>query len=408
MPAFEYEALDTNGRTQKGTISSENARNARKDLRAKNLIPTRLELAAEKKGLSRDISFSGGNNGKLSHKDVTLFTRQLATMVGASAPIEEALNTIALQAEKPALKRIILAVRSNIIEGHKLSEAMTQHNKSFDQLYCAMVAAGENSGSLSAVLNRLADHMERAQAVRAKVQTALIYPAALSLVAIGVIIALMTFVVPKVVEQFDSMGRALPFLTRAMISISEFIQNFGLFILVGIIFGIITFIRALKTRSFRKKVDQFILGLPIIGKLVRGLNAARLARTLSTLISSGVPVLSGLRAAQKTVSNTVLQDAIDKVIIMVEEGASLSAALKRTTGFPPMVAYMAAAGENSGKLEELLGKSADYLENEFESFTSAALSLLEPMIIIMMGGIVAVIVLSILLPILQLNTLAGL
>ena len=404
MPAFEYEALDTGGRVKKGTISSDSARSARKDLRNKKLVPIKVEVAAEKKGFSRDISIGGSGAGKLSHKDVTLFTRQLATMVGASAPIEEALNTIALQAEKPALKRIILAVRSNVIEGHKLSEAMAKHEKSFNQLYCSMVAAGENSGSLSAVLNRLADHMERSQAVRAKVQTALIYPAALSIVAIGVIIALMTFVVPKVVEQFDSMGRTLPFLTRLMITISEFIQDFGLFIFVGVIISIIAFVRALKGRSFRKTVDQFILGLPIIGKLVRGLNAARLARTLSTLISSGVPVLSGLRAAQKTVSNTVLQDAIDKVVIMVEEGASLSAALKRTSGFPPMVAYMAAAGENSGQLEELLGKSADYLENEFESFTSAALSLLEPMIIIMMGGVVAVIVLSIL----QLNTLAGL
>jgi general secretion pathway protein F len=408
MPAFEYEALDHSGRVKKGTISSDSARGARKELKNKKLVPIKVEIAAEKKGFSRDISIGGGTAGKLSHKDVTLFTRQLATMVGASAPIEEALNTIALQAEKPALKRIILAVRSNVIEGHKLSEAMAQHEKSFNQLYCSMVAAGENSGSLSAVLNRLADHMERSQAVRAKVQTALIYPAALSIVAIGVIIALMTFVVPKVVEQFDSMGRTLPFLTRLMITISEFIQDFGLFIFAGIIIGIFAFVRALKARAFRKKVDQFILGLPIIGKLVRGLNAARLARTLSTLISSGVPVLSGLRAAQKTVSNTVLQDAIDKVVIMVEEGASLSAALKRTSGFPPMVAYMAAAGENSGQLEELLGKSADYLENEFESFTSAALSLLEPMIIIMMGGVVAVIVLSILLPILQLNTLAGL
>jgi len=407
VQAYDYEALDPNGRSRKGTISADSPRSARKELRQKKLVPIKIDVAVKREKEANSLTEKLGG-GKLSHKELTLFTRQLSTMVGASAPLEEALNTIAQQAEKPNLKRIILSIRSHIIEGRRLSEALGGHPKSFDQLYRAMVAAGENSGSLSAVLDRLSDHLERSQAVRAKVLTALIYPIALSLVALFVIAALMTFVVPKVVEQFDSLGRTLPFLTRAMISISEFMQNYGLIALIGITVLIFAFIRSLKIRSFRKRVDQALLKIPLIGKLISGLNAARLARTLSTLISSGVPVLSGLRAARETVSNTVLQEQIDKVVIMVEEGASLSAALKRTKGFPPMVAYMAAAGENSGELEGMLGKSADYLENEFETFTSAALSLLEPAIIIMMGGIVVVIVLSILLPILQLNNLAAL
>ncbi|RMB11801.1 type II secretion system inner membrane protein GspF [Eilatimonas milleporae] len=403
MRTFEYEALDRNGRTRKGVVSADTARAARRELRRKQLMPVRVDATDTNTGAGAGLSLQRDH---ISGKDVSLVTRQMATLIGAAAPVEEAINTVAAQAEKPSVKRTLMAVRTSIMEGHRLSDALSQHPKSFDRLYCAMVAAGESSGHLGAVLDRLSDHLERSQKLRSKVRTAMIYPTALALTAIGVVIALMTFVVPKVVDQFDTMGQTLPALTRLMIILSDGMRDYGLIIAAGLAVAVFAFSRALKLPAFRFAVDRLLLRLPLVGKLVRGLNAARLARTLSTLIASGAPVLDGLRAAARTVTNTVLKSSIETVVTMVEEGASLSTALKRVEGFPPMVGYMAAAGENSGRLDDMLAKAASYMEDEFENITSAAVSLLEPAIIIVMGGVVATIVLSILLPIMQLNTLA--
>jgi len=403
MQTFEYEALDNQGRNRNGFISAESAQSARDKLQEKQLLPVKVKTAtSEKPNSSRSLS------SKLSHRDITLFTRQMSTMVGASAPIEEALATIAQQTEKPPLKKMILAIRGSVAEGYTLSEAMAQHKKNFNQLYLAVVAAGEKSGALPVVLERLADHQERANQIRSKIQTALIYPACLAVTALLVIVALLTFVVPKVVAQFESINQKLPFITQLMINLSEGLQAYGLFLAGAILVLIVAFIRAYKVHSFRKVVDYFLLRLPIIGSVSRGLNASRLARTLATLLSSGVPVLEGLKASRKTVTNSVLQQTIDKIITNVEMGSSLSAALKTSKGFPPMVTYMTVAGENSGQLDAMLDKAASYMENEFESLIAVVLNLLEPAIILLMGGVVATIVLSIMLPIMQLNTLAGL
>lgn len=404
MQAFEYEALDAGGRAQKGIISADSARSARRELKKRALMPVTVrESLANTKAQTKDQS---RQNVRLGHKDRTLVTRQLATLIGAAAPIEQALNTIAGQAEKPAVKHAMLAVRGDVLEGRRLADAMRRQPKSFDSLYVAMVSAGEGSGSLPAVLDRLADYMEKAQAVRSKVQTALIYPACLSVVAIGVIAGLMTFVVPKVVAQFDTVGQSLPALTRLMIILSDFMVAYGGFLLLFLLGCIALFLNALRNRAFKLRFDRFILALPVIGKLARQMNAARFARTLSTLTASGVPIVTGLAASERTIANTVLQDAIGVIARDVKEGKGLSTAMRRTGTFPPMLIYMIAAGENSGTLPDMLEKAAHYMEAEFESFTDAALSLLEPAIIIAMGGIVATIVLAILMPILQLNTLA--
>ncbi len=404
MQAFDYEALDTSGRPQKGMISADSARSARRELKRRGLAP--LAVKETRQRTKNGAGTVATIRHSLGHKDRTLVTRQLATLVGAAAPIEQALNTIAGQADKDAVKHVLQSVRSDVLEGHRLADAMRRQPKAFSPLYVSMVAAGENAGSLPQVLERLADYMERTEAVRAKVQTALIYPACLAVVAVGVIIGLMTFVVPKVVQQFDTVGQTLPLLTRIMIAVSDFTAQWGL--VLGLIFvaAAAAFIAALRKRPFRERVDRALLAVPFLGRMIRQMNAARFARTLGTLSASGVPIVSGLKAAEQTIENTVLQNAIGAIVADVTEGKGLSAAMRKTAVFPPMLVYMVAAGENSGTLADMLGKAASYMEAEFESVTNAALSLLEPAIIIVMGAVVATIVLAILMPILQLNALA--
>jgi general secretion pathway protein F len=293
-----------------------------------------------------------------------------------------------------------------VLEGFRLSDAMGRQGNAFPPLYRAMVAAGEGSGSLPEILERLADLLERDQQVRGKVVTALVYPAMLAATALIVVVALMTFVVPKVVDQFDDMGQRLPLLTRGVIVISDVMRGYGWLILLLMAVGALAFAQAMRRPAFRLRYDRWLLSLPVLGKLIRDVHAARLARTLSTMIASGLPVLEGLVITARTVHNQVLRQATEGMAASIREGGSLSAALKRAGVFPPILLYMAASGESSGRLGVMLSRAAEYLEREFNTFTAVALSLLEPVIIIVMGGVVALIVLSILLPILQINTLA--
>ncbi len=409
MAAFEYEALDPTGKRVKGVISADSPRLARRDLRAKKLVPLTLAQAARSQRASADANAKWWDQlpilrPSVGSRDLSLVTRQLATLVNASAPVEEALQAIALQAEKPGVRTTLLSVRAGVTEGLKLSQAMGAQSHVFDPLYRSMVAAGESSGTLGPVLERLADHLEKGQAMRAKVTAALVYPAFLAITALGIVIMLMTFVVPKVVDQFDSMGRDLPRLTEILIALSDGVRDYGLYAAIALGLGIIAFVRALQAPGFRRRVDGAMLHLPIIGRLMRELQAARLARTLASLIASGTPVLEGLTAARGTVSNTVMKDAIGEVVTQVREGTSLSAALRRAKAFPPLVVYMAAMGEKSGQLDTMLVKAADYMEAEFEAVTGTVLGLLEPAIIILMGAVVGTIIMAILLPILQFNS----
>jgi len=409
MAAFEYKALDAKGRVKHGIVSADTARLARRELRDSKLIPLQVELAAARRAMALPQWLRGSaapRGERVPVRDITLMTRQLATLVTAAAPVEEALHTIALQAENLTLRNILLAVRGNVMEGFKLSDALAHHPRAFSPLYRALVAAGESSGNLGTVLERLADHLEKTERLRAKVLAALIYPLVLSFVAMSVVTLLMVFVVPKVVSQFDSMGQELPALTRTLIFISETVRSYGWLGIIALIGAGWAFRKAMQGSAFKRRVDAFLLRLPIAGKLLRGLHAARMARTLGTLVVSGTPVLEGLSAAAGTVQNLVIREGVTNVIAAVREGAGLSSALRRSSVFPPMVVYMAAVGENSGQLGPMLIKAAEHLENEFETVTSTAVSLLEPLIIVAMGAVVAGIVLAILLPILQLNSLA--
>ncbi|WP_269716783.1 type II secretion system inner membrane protein GspF [Caulobacter sp. NIBR2454] len=401
MAAFDYIAMDGRGRTRNGSVSAPDEADARRDLEARGLTPLKLTPSSGRQAAPASL-FSP----RLSGRDLSLITRQLAT-VTAVAPLEEALRTIALQAEKPIVRRTLLAVHAGVMEGQSLSEAMTRQGKGFPPLYRAMIAAGESSGALPSILDRLADLLERDQQARAKVVTAMVYPAMLALVAMVVVIALMTFVVPKVVDQFDSMGQSLPLLTRMVIAVSDLMRHWGLAILAILAVGGLVFTKALERPGFRLSVDRTILATPLIGRLIRDLHASQLARTLSTMVASGLPVLEGLTITAATVQNRVLRAATQDMATQIREGGSLSAAMKRVGVFPPILVYMTASGEGSGRLETMLSRASEYLEREFNTFTAMALSLLEPAIIVIMGALVALIVLSILLPILQINTLAA-
>lgn len=405
MPAFEYEALDSKGALKTGVVSADSARLARRELRQIRLMPVRIAPVAARADRKFSLPLFARRNS-LKPAALMLLTRQLATMIGAAAPLEESLHTIALQADDKNVRAVLLDVRTSVTEGQRLADAMAQHPEVFSPLYRALIAAGEMSGNLAGVLERLSEHLEKTERLRAKVTTALIYPIVLSAVAMGVIIILMTFVVPKVIAQFDSLGQELPLLTRILVFVSESLSSYGLAMIALLAAAAFFFTRALARPAFRRRVDAGLLTLPVIGKLLRGLYAARLARTLGTLVASGSPISEGLTAAKATVSNLVLAEAVGAVGISIQEGTSLSQAMRRTGLFPPMVVYMSAIGESTGRLDLMLTKAAEHLEREFETVTTAAIGLLEPLIVVVMGAVVAMIILAILLPILQLNSIA--
>lgn len=402
MGAFEYEALDTAGRRRKGVISADTARLARRALKRKRLVPVRLEAAEMRSESGRG---PGLRRERVRPRETALITRQLATLLSAGAPVEEAVQTLAFQSERAAVRRTLLGLRSGVMEGRRLSDAMAAYPQAFPPFYRAMVAAAEGTGALDRVLERLADYLERNQAMRGKMANALVYPAALAVTAAGVVAALMVFVVPKVVEQFAAMDQSLPALTQAVIAVSAFLANAWPLLLVALAAAIAGAAAAMRRESGRRKMEYLALRLPIAGRLLRAVNAARMARTLSVLVGAGVPVVEGLNAAQTTMRSVLLREALATVAGQVREGSSLAGALRRCEAFPPLVVYMAAVGERSGRLGEMLEKAADHLEADFESATQTAVALLEPAIIVAMGAIVGLIVLAILLPILQLNTM---
>jgi general secretion pathway protein F len=409
MPDFAWVGLDTAGRERRGAVRAETREAAQAQLQARRLYVVRIEPAAAEGAaapapplLSRDLF----RRKRLSSKQLTLFTRQLATLIQV-APLEEALRTLSRQSEREDVRAILGNVHAGVVEGRRLSEAMRRETGSFPALYRAMVAAGESSGTLPAILERLALWLERQAAVRSKILSTLAYPIVLAIVAAFVVLALMIFVVPKVVEQFQDIGQQLPLLTRIVIGLSHFLAAWWWALLIAGAAIVLLAGRALKEEGLRLKFDAALLRLPLIGRLIRDLHAARMARTLSTMVAARLPLLEGLRLTTGTVRNRVLRAASLDIAETVRTGGSLSGALRKAGVFPPLLVYLAASGEASGRLDLMLERAADYLEREFDSFTSTALSLLEPAIIVVMGGVVALIVLSILLPILQLDTLAG-
>jgi general secretion pathway protein F len=405
MPEFAYHAIDPDGREQRGRIAAANDDAARDRLTSKNLYIVSVAPAPAR--VSALASLPIKRQPRLNAKQLTLFTRQLSSLAQVS-PLEEALRTISRQSEQPHVRQILTEVHAGVVEGQRLSEAMRREGNSFPALYRAMIAAGEGAGTLPLITERLAVLLERQAEMRGKLIGALAYPAILSLVAILVVMGLMVSVVPRVVEQFDNVDQQLPLITRIVIGISAFLANYYWVIIIVIVLGALAFAQALKQPAFRLSVDRTVLRIPLLGKLLRNLHAARMARTLATMVASRLPLLEGLRLTGGTIRNKVLSTANDDIVESVRSGGSLSGAMRTSGVFPPLLVYLTASGESAGQLDTMLERAAEYLEREFDNFTSTALSLLEPLIIVAMGGVVAVIILAILLPILQLQNLTGL
>ena len=405
MAAFEYQALDSKGRKTKGVLEADNARHARQILREQKLTLLNLEAVSQQekqRAASRSLFAPS-----ISASDLALITRQIATLVEAALPIESVLMAVAEQCEKPRMKSMMMAVRSKVVEGYSLAEGLAEFPHVFDHLFRSMVAAGEKSGHLDAVLNRLADYTEQRQHMRSQVIQALMYPAILTFFAIAIISVLLATVVPKIVDQFIKMGQTLPDTTLFLIAMSDFLRNYGLLVLLAMVLAIIALKHALKNPAFRLKYDQKLLKLAILGKVNRGLNTARFARTLSILNASAVPLLEAMRISADVLDNRYMQQAISEATARVREGTSLRSALDQTKLFPPMMLHMIASGEKSGQLDSMLERAANSQDREFETQVAVSLKLFEPLLVSVMAGMVLFIVMSILQPIMALNNMVA-
>lgn len=401
MAAFEYVALDAAGKKSKGVIAADSARGARRALRMRELVPVDISPLSGKAGELGKVT-----TGKLSEKDRTLLTRQLAVLLQSGLTVEQALTAASGDETKPDTIAIIQRVRSEVTEGATFANALAAAPKAFPPLFRSVVASGELSGRQGEVMERLAVYLENTWRLRQKVRSALIYPALLSIMALGMVAMLMIGVVPRLVEQFDMFEADLPWLTEQVIGLSNLLRNWGWLILIVILAGGWAISRAARAPAVKRRLDHLALRLPIVGSMLRTVSAARFARIFSTLSSSGATVLESLQAARGSMSNAVFQDAADSIAVKVREGGSFAVALKSTGAFPTMMVHMVASGEAGRDIPGMMTRSADFLESEFENATSTALSLMEPLIIVVLGGLVALIVLSIMLPILQLNTMA--
>lgn len=406
MGAFEYKALDARGRERKGTLEGDTPRSVRQMLREQGLTPLEVSAAAESERSTRPRMSFGLGRG-ISAADLALLTRQIATLVRSALPLDEALQAVAQQTEKPRIRNILLAIRARVMEGHTLAYGLGEFPHVFPEIFRATVAAGEQTGHLDAVLERLAEYAEKRQALQQKLSVAMIYPIILVLMAFVIITAMLTYVVPKVVGVFANIGAELPALTRGLIATSDFLTG-NWYWLVLVIGGTIFLTqRWLQNPDARRRYHRFLLRLPLIGRLTRGLNTARFARTLAILAGSGVPLLEALRISGQVVENIPMRQAVDEATSRIREGMGIARALGARKLFPPMTVHLIASGESSGQLETMLERAADAQEREMETLLSTFLGLLEPALILFMGMMVLLIVLAILLPIFELNQLVG-
>ena len=401
MPAYRFEALDASGKSTTGLLDADNAKAARSQLRAQSLVPLNVTPVAAAGGAMGVRRFTRRVFGSTA---LAVWTRQLAGLVGSGLPLERALTALADEAEDPRQRELVAHLRSEVNAGSPFARALAGAPREFDDVYRAVVAAGEQSGALGAVLERLADDLEERQALRAKLIGATLYPAIVSLIAIVIVVFLVTYVVPQVASVFSSSKRALPMLTTAMLGISAFVRSWGWLILLLLAAGAGALMMALRGEAFRERFDAAWLTLPLVGRLARGYNAARFSGTLAMLAGAGVPILKALQAAAETLNNRAMRvDAMD-ALVQVREGAPLASALAGKKRFPGLLSMFARLGEQTGQLPQMLARAANQLGSEVQRRALAVATILEPLLIVAMGVVVMLIVLAVLLPIIQLNT----
>jgi general secretion pathway protein F len=403
MGAFEYTALDAQGRERKGLIEGDTPKHVRQLLRDKQLLPMEiLETAERELKQSRRRGFMRRG---LSTLDLALLTRQLATLLRSGLPLEESLQAVAEQTEKPRVQRIILGVRGKVVEGHPLADGLRDFPQAFPEIYRATVSAGEQSGKLDSVLERLSDYTESRQVMGQQVSNALVYPIVLMVLSFAIVSFLLAYVVPQVVAVFESGHQELPIATRILIAASDLVRNYWVYAVV--ILGLATwaFRRWLKAPEAQLRFDRFLLKVPLVGKLIRGVNTSRFSRTFSILTASAVPVLEALRISAEVVNSLPMKRAVEEAALRVREGAPIGRSLAARKMFPPMMIHLISSGESSGELEKMLERAASNQEREMDGLLSTMTNLLGPFMVVFMGGIVMFIVIALLLPIFQLNDL---
>lgn len=402
MGAFEFVAIDKSGKESRGLLEGDTPKHVRQILRERQLLPVKVtEVTQRESGPRKSFTLRRG----LSASELALITRQLATLSQSGLPLEEALHAVGQQNDNPRTKSILLGVRSRVMEGHTLADGLADFPAAFPELYRATVAAGEQSGHLDAVLERLAEFTESRQALQQQVRNALIYPIALVVTAIGIISFMLAYVVPKVVTIFENYDQELPVLTRIMLWTSGVIRDHWLPIIIvtaAVVFGIR---RLLRKEGPRRHYHFALLRIPVVSRLTRGINTARFTRTLSILAGSGVPILEALRIAAQVVVNIPMREAVEEASLRIREGAMISKSLAASRLFPPMTTHLIASGEASGRLEEMLNRAAGNQEREVDGLIATLLGIMQPLLVVVMAAIVLLIVLAILLPIFELNEL---
>lgn len=404
MPAFRYEAVDDAGATRKGVVNADNARAARADLRAQGLVPIVVDMIAaqvDELGQTRRSAFGD----KLSTVEQALFTRQLSSLLEASLPLEQAFAALLEQAERPYVRDLVASIRSEVMGGSSLSDALARHPRDFPDIYRALVASGEQIGQLARVLSRLADYIERRNALAQKVRLAFMYPAIVTVVAFAIVIFLLTYVVPQIVSVFANTKQKLPLLTVIMLAISDFVRHYGWLLVTIIVGSVLAWRAALKNPSTKYRWHRWLLNAPLYGKFERSLNTSRFASTLAITTGSGVPILRALQTSRDTLSNVAMRDQVEDATNSVREGVGLARALSAHKHFPPMLIHMIRAGEVTGELPAMLERASASQEQDLERRAMTIAGLLEPVLILAMGVIVLLIVLAVLMPIIEINQL---
>ncbi|WP_332878043.1 type II secretion system inner membrane protein GspF [Massilia sp. S19_KUP03_FR1] len=404
MPAFRYEAVDTVGATRKGVVNADTARAARADLRLQGLVPLTVDAIAHQVDAT-GATRSRGFGERLSQVELALFTRQLASLLEAGLPLEQAFSALLEQAERPYVRDLVASIRSEVVGGASFSDSLSRHPRDFAEIYRALVASGEQIGHLARVLTRLADYIERRNALVQKVRLAFTYPAIVTVVAFAIVIFLLTYVVPQIVSVFANTKQKLPLLTIMMLGLSNFVKAYGLMVGAVLIAAWLAWRRALRNPDLKRRWHTWLLTAPVYGKFERSLNTARFASTLAITIGSGVPILRALDTSRDTLSNVAMRELVEEASASVREGVSLARALSVQKHFPPMLVHMIRAGEITGELPAMLERAANSQQQDLERRTLTIAGLLEPVLILAMGLVVLLIVLAVLMPIIEINQL---